>query len=217
MREPHIPSRTQGRQHMPMRRRGDPFRMFQSDVDRVLDSFMRVFNTPMQNLPNAGSLLEASLGESSPRIDIRDRDKQIEILAELPGVNESDIDISVGDGMLTLTADMQSDENIEDRDFVVHERTFGRIQRAIPLPENLDLDQAKAHFKNGLLTIKIPKSAEAQSQRRIKVQSEEPSIHQVAGSSSSQDSAASSSNQSKSSSGLGGQESHTSPGTPGSR
>lgn len=187
MRTPNVvPSGQQGRQmqpHMLSRKRGsDPFRMLQSDIDRALDGFMRVFNMPMHHLLSpSSSLWEAGFGEGGmPRIDICDKNNEVEITAELPGVKESDIDISCGDGMLTITANAEAEEDIEERDYVLHERTAGRMRRILPLPEDLDPDQAKASFKNGLLTIRIPRKPEAsRSKKRIEVQSGEASAGQA--------------------------------------
>jgi HSP20 family protein len=159
-----VPARQQGN----VARASDPMRALFSDFDRTFGRFSRLFD-----LLDLSSEPASALGdEMVPRIDVRDKPDAVEVIAELPGVKEPDIDISVGDGALTLRAKTEEEHEEEDSGYRIHERRLGRIERVVPLQTaGLDPDNAKASFNNGLLTIRIPKtSAQSSGARRIKVE-----------------------------------------------
>ena len=85
------------------------------------------------------------------------------MVAELPGMDEADVEVSVAEGMLTIRGEKKSERDEEEKGYVLRERSFGRIERVVPLPAGLDLDSAKATFKNGVLTVTIARTAEAQA------------------------------------------------------
>lgn len=86
-------------------------------------------------------------------------------------MDEADVDVSVAEGMLTIRGEKKSEREREGDGYILRERSFGRIERMVPLPEGLDLDSAEATFKNGVLTVRIAKTAEAQrAAKRIQVQ-----------------------------------------------
>ena len=138
----------------------------QADLDRAFEGFYRSFGLAMQQGWNGGMDLDAS-----PRLDVRESPKEVEVLAELPGMDEKDVDIRVAEGALTIRGEKKVERAKEEKDFVLRERSFGRIERVIPLPDGLDIDAANATFKNGVLIVNIPRSAESQSQMtRVRVQ-----------------------------------------------
>jgi HSP20 family protein len=93
------------------------------------------------------------------------------VVVELPGMDEADIDVSVAEGMLTIRGKKKAERETEDKGYVLRERSFGTIERMVPLPDGLDVDSAKASFMNGVLTVSIPRTAEAQAAvKRIPVQ-----------------------------------------------
>jgi HSP20 family protein len=97
-------------------------------------------------------------------MDISQDDKKIEICAELPGVQQEDIDLNIEDGVLTLTGEKKS-ERKDDSGY--SERSYGRFERRITLPSNIDEEQCKADFVQGVLKITLPKSAAKARGRRI--------------------------------------------------
>jgi len=144
----------------------DPMRALQLDINRVFDNFWRSFELPMLGNGNGG----AGSG-LVPQVDVRETDQEVEVIAELPGMDEADVDVSVAEGMLTIRGEKKSEREREGDGYILRERSFGRIERMVPLPEGLDLDSAEATFKNGVLTVKIAKTAEAQrAAKRIQVQ-----------------------------------------------
>jgi HSP20 family protein len=103
-------------------------------------------------------------GGSYPLMDVSQDDKKIEICAELPGVKQEDIDINVEDGVLTLSGEKKCERRDENG---YTERSYGRFERRITLPSNIDDERCEAEFKDGLLRITIPKSEAKSRGRRI--------------------------------------------------
>ena len=134
----------------------------------------RRMNRLFDNLLEQGDGDGAALGRATlapPALDIAQNDKQIEITAELPGVKEEDIDLSIEDGVLTLSGEKKSERKDEERGY--SERSYGRFERRIGLPRGLEADNANATFRNGVLTVTLPKSSAAnENVRRIPVNTE---------------------------------------------
>ena len=113
----------------------------------------------------AGSLGTPALAATGwPQLEIDQRDDQIRVVAELPGVEEEDIELTVEDGVLSLTGEKRSERKDETG---YSERSYGRFERRIALPSNIDEDACKADFRNGVLTVTIPRAAEKARGRRI--------------------------------------------------
>ena len=143
-----------------------PVRALQLDINRAFDDFWRAFQLPM---PSAWD--EGPDGLAVPSVDVRDTGKAVEVVAELPGMQEADIDVSVADGALTIRGEKKSEREEKDKGYLLRERSFGSIERVIPLPDGLDVNSANAAFKNGVLTITIPRTQETQAAvKRIAVQ-----------------------------------------------
>ena len=139
--------------------KNDPFRAMQNEMSRVFGDFAR-------GLPTS-----ADFATSFPAIDVRETDNGLEISAELPGVAEKDIDVSVSDRVLTIKGEKRTDKEIKEEDRYVTERSFGSFRRSMTLPFAPKTEGIEAHMDNGVLTIKLPKPAEAENQtHRIEVQ-----------------------------------------------
>jgi HSP20 family protein len=144
---------------------GDSVGMLQTEVNRAFDDFLRMMPIPFAGLPRA--FLD---GGQAIRADVIEDDKEIKITAELPGLEDRDIDLKIGDGMLTISGEKKIDREVNEEGYVLRERSFGRIDRSLPLPDGIDADRAQATFKNGVLTVTIPRTSPAQSDaRRIPV------------------------------------------------
>jgi HSP20 family protein len=103
-----------------------------------------------------------------PRFDVIDRDKEIIVKAELPGVKKDDLEITLIDNILTIKGETLSEEKEEEGEFFRSEITRGKFSRSITLPSDVDVDKATTMFKGGLLTLKLPKLA-VSKRRRIAV------------------------------------------------
>jgi HSP20 family protein len=156
-----------GKRDVPLRRNGgDPIGALESDINRAFELFWRGFDPTL----SGGSGKDGALG-AVPRMDMRETDKQVEVTVELPGMEAEDVDVSLADGALSIRGEKKFEREKDEKGYILRERSFGRIERTIPLPEGLDLDAAKASFKNGVLTVAIPKTGEARSaSKRIPVQ-----------------------------------------------
>ena len=131
----------------------------------------RVINRPWRS--PFDNLFDAFFGEDSrlpvlpgnaaftPRIDVKEDDVSYEISAELPGLEEKDIEISVADGSLVLRGEKSSNSEEKEGKYFRQERTYGRFERAFHLPDGVEAEKIEAKFKNGVLAIILPKKEEA--------------------------------------------------------
>lgn len=108
-----------------------------------------------------------SPGMLAPALDVHHDDEKIEITAELPGVREEDIDLTVEDGALTLRGEKHSEHSDEERGY--RERSYGKFLRRISLPPNVDEDACSADFANGVLKITLPTSEQKTRGRKIQL------------------------------------------------
>lgn len=132
---------------------GDPFRSFRREMDRLFDEFTRgwPFVTPFAE--GEGRML-------APRIDVSETDAELAITAELPGIEDKDIDVTLSGNTLTIKGEKKAETERKAEDYHVMERSFGTFSRTIGIPFEADPDSVKAAFKHGVLTVKIPKPAE---------------------------------------------------------
>jgi len=109
---------------------------------------------------------------SIPKVDIKDEDKEIIVSAELPGMDQKDIDLTVTNDSIRISGEKRHEGEEQEKDFYRHERFCGSFDRVIDLPAEVEGDKAEAEFSKGILTIRLPKSEEAQAKhRKIKIKS----------------------------------------------
>jgi HSP20 family protein len=99
---------------------------------------------------------------ATPAVDIAESDKSYEITAELPGMDEKNIEVKLSNVSLTIRGEKQEKKEEKKKDYCVQERRFGSFERSFVLPEGIDRDKIEANFGKGVLTVKLPKTAEAQ-------------------------------------------------------
>lgn len=133
---------------------------------------MRLMNSLLSDVvstrPNDGDGNDLLLAQ--PRMNIEDTGNELRVTAELPGVSEDDVQVTLDDDMLIIAGEKRDEREVDDRDVRLVERVFGRFRRAIQLPFSPNPDQVEASFRNGVLTITVPKNAEQRSkQRQIEV------------------------------------------------
>jgi HSP20 family protein len=97
-----------------------------------------------------------------PAIDMSEDEKVYKISAELPGIDAKDIDVSVSGDTLVLKGEKRQEKEEKDKNYHFSERTYGSFQRSFQLPSSVDRDKVAADFSKGVLTITLPKTAEAQ-------------------------------------------------------
>jgi HSP20 family protein len=105
-----------------------------------------------------------------PAVDITETEKGYKVVAELPGMDEKNIEVKIANSMLTIKGEKQEDKEQEKPDYYIRERSFGSFERTFPVPDGVELDKADASFKKGVLTVTLPKTAEAQkAEKKITV------------------------------------------------
>lgn len=136
----------------------DPFSAMRSEMDKVFENFLG------RGWPSMPSLMKPSEeGFVVANMDIRENDKEIVIEAELPGMEEKDIDVSLKNGMLTIKGEKRSEEEKKEDDYHLTERRYGSIQRSFRVPETVDPDKVEASLEKGVLHVKMAKKPEATS------------------------------------------------------
>ena len=150
----------------------DIWQSFRSEMDRLFDRFgfpslRRVFDIE----PAWRSA--SSFSFSVPAIDMSEDEKAYMISAELPGIDAKDIDVSVSGDMLVLKGEKRQEKEEKDKNYHFSERAYGSFQRAFDLPASVDRDKVAADFSKGVLTITLPKTAEARKpQKKIAIKSD---------------------------------------------
>jgi len=132
------------------------------NIDRIFEDFAKDFGSFENLLPTFfKNGLSANL-KILPRVDISDTDKEYVVEADLPGVKEGDLDISVSkDGLLIIKGKRESFDEQKKRNYYRMERSYGSFERVIALPDNCDSNKVDASFQNGILSVKIPKKEPA--------------------------------------------------------
>lgn len=130
-----------------------PFLSLQREIDRLFEDFGRGF-------PAAAG---ATGSKMMPATDVVETDKEIEITAELPGLEEKDVKIDLADSLLTIRGEKKVEKEQKDKNYRMVERSYGAFERVIELPEGVDPDAVKATIANGVLTVTVPKPAPAQA------------------------------------------------------
>jgi len=135
-----------------------PFLTLHREMNRLFDDVFNRFDTGMP------SLLGRMPGGSWPSVEVNATDKDVRVSAELPGMDEKDIEVLVDEDVLTIRGEKKAESEDQDRRF--SERYYGRFERSVALPFAVEEDRAEASFKNGVLTVILPKSPKAQNRAK---------------------------------------------------
>lgn len=139
------------------------------EMDRLFEGFFpRGWLRPFRWERPLWSELAAPVEGKMPRVDVVDRDEDILVRAEVPGVDKKDLDISLSDGSVTISGKTSHEEKEEKGNYYRREVSCGTFSRTLPLPADVDPDKAKASFKDGLLELTVPKLAKAK-RRSVKL------------------------------------------------
>ncbi len=141
-----------------------PFESLRQEIDRLFDDFGFGSRWPFgRSLLAAEPLFRRQLKwATTPAVDVIESEKAYEISAELPGMDEKNIEVKVADGRLTIKGEKEEEKEEKKKDYYLHERHFGSFQRSFEVPDTVDPDKIEASFKKGVLTITLPKKPEAQ-------------------------------------------------------
>jgi len=125
------------------------------------DPFVQLMDTFF----NGETTQEASNRTWSPAVDIRETDESYMVYAELPGLSKDDISITLEDNILKLSGERRFEKDVEEEQYHRIERTYGTFTRAFSLPSRVDASKVKAAFKDGVLTLTVPKMEEAKPRK----------------------------------------------------
>jgi HSP20 family protein len=138
--------------------RTSPFFTWQREMNRLMDDVFRNFTSaPLMSRTDW-------LSSSWPKVEVSESEKQITITAEIPGMEEKDVELLLRDGSLIIRGEMKSETEEKERQW--SERFYGRFERQIPVGHDIDEEKVAATFRNGVLTVICPKTERAQEKAK---------------------------------------------------
>jgi HSP20 family protein len=141
----------------------DPFVSFRRDVDRMFDDFFSGFGRNLNARSNTWQ-------DVVPTIDLSEDDKEVVIMAELPGLDDKDFEVAVSGDVLTLKGEKKSEHTQQNGNAAYTERRFGSFSRSVRLPFEVKDEHVEATYNKGVLSVRVPKPADLQRPaRRIEI------------------------------------------------
>jgi HSP20 family protein len=147
-------------------RNGNYYKPFSSSENYIPSTFGKIFEDFFAPQSTVDEITESFM----PRINLRETEKEFEVYAELPGIDEKDVDITLVEDSLLIKGEKKSEKKTDTKDKWYFESNFGHFERTIHIPSEIERDNVRANFKNGVLQITLPKAPEAQNRvQKIKV------------------------------------------------
>ena len=144
-------------------RRGGGFWDMQSEMNRMLDDMLgTMFRRPQRQL--------AGVTEWAPAVDVVTKNGDLVVRAELPGVKQEDVDITLQNNVLTISGERKAEQEEERGGYYVRERRYGSFSRSFTLPEGVDESKVHARYENGVLEVTVEGAAAVQEPRRIQIE-----------------------------------------------
>jgi len=146
-----------------------PFESLRHEIDSLFEDFDRGFwASPFRRMRSPLWGKESTW--QVPTVDVVDTEKSFKISAELPGLDEKDVEVKLVNGNLTIKGKKEEEKEEKEKDYYLHERRFGSFERSFPVPDEVDADKIEASFKKGVLTVTLPKNPEAvKPEKKIEV------------------------------------------------
>jgi HSP20 family protein len=158
---------SENRTPVPVSREWRPFHMIQTEMNRLFDDFFHDFRLPVSRVSEEWESV------FQPHVDVTETDKDLMISAELPGMDEKDVEVLLSADTLTIKGEKKEIKEEKEKNFYRMERRYGTFQRVIPIPVEIDTKKVDAVFKKGILSIKLPKTSKAGTgAKKISVKSE---------------------------------------------
>ena len=160
--ETQVPVKTEERSTTPAAGAMQAFRPFESlrrEVDRLFEDFtLNPFRLPLRRPAfDLEPFWQPDSWVAQPAIDLVERDNAFEMTAEMPGLDEKNIEVNVANGVLTIKGQKEEEKVEKKEDFHLRERRFGSFARSVRIPETVHADKIEASFKNGVLKVTLPK------------------------------------------------------------
>jgi len=155
---------------VPARGAAHPFLALREQMDRLFDDFISDWRMPSISRgmaewePFRSTLL--GKGPVDVRFDVSETVDAIELTAELPGIDEKDVELTLSDGVLTVKGEKKAETEKKEKDYYLSERRYGRFLRSMRVPDSVDEGKIKATFEKGVLKVEMPKRAEAKAKKK---------------------------------------------------
>jgi len=159
------PAKAQPEASTPARpRERDLFGSLRHEIERVFEDFDKgMWGFPALRRPRLAFTL-------TPSVDVVEKDDMFELTADLPGVDEKNVEVKLSGDALIIKGEREEHKEEKKKDFYISERQFGAFERSFRIPDNVETDKIKAHFKNGVLTISLPKKPGSQkTEKKISI------------------------------------------------
>lgn len=141
------------KRHLPVTHEdANPLSLLHSEMDSLFDRFYRAFDV--------GPWFEGNNGFFTPSVDVIEGEKEIRVTAELPGIDEKNVEVLLSRDSLTIKGEKKDERESSGKNYYRSECAYGSFSRTIPLPEEINTDKAEAHFRKGVLTVKLPRTEE---------------------------------------------------------
>ena len=169
---PEKSSAVSGKASAPAAQSAYPLATLRDEMDRLFDNFFQGWPTLSSRMFDLAPFKRASEPLSSgyraimPKVDVSETEEGYEIQAELPGLDEKDVGITVSDGVLTIKGEKKAEREEKKKDYHLTERSYGMVQRSFELPDSVDADKISAKYAKGVLSVSLPKSKESKSKER---------------------------------------------------
>jgi len=138
-----------------------------------IQDFQEEMNKMIENAFGNLELFESRQLMNKPAIELNEQDGKYELKAELPGIDKENIDIEINENYITVKAKTEEKKEEESKNTYKSEFRYGKFMRTIPLPSEVEVNKAKAEFKNGVLTVTVPKShEEIEKTKKLKIEGE---------------------------------------------
>ncbi|MEF2550109.1 Hsp20/alpha crystallin family protein [Aurantimonas sp. A2-1-M11] len=149
-------------------RHWSPFETMRNEMDRLFDAFDAGRSRGDLTRPSFdfGWPRETVFGGGMPAVDVAEKDGEYEITAELPGLDEKDVEVKLANGMLTIKGEKKEEKEERGKDYYQSERRFGSFMRSFPVPQGVDREKIDANFAKGVLTVRLPKTTEARAEEK---------------------------------------------------
>ncbi|MCQ0989338.1 Hsp20/alpha crystallin family protein [Jiella marina] len=146
-----------------------PFESLRGEMDRLFDMFggrsRGALSRPGFEF-DFGFPRDMMFGSGSPAVDVAEKETEYEITAELPGLDEKDVEVKIANGALTIKGEKKAEKEEKQKDYYLSERRYGSFVRSFALPKGVDQDKIAAHFAKGVLTVTLPKTPEAKAEEK---------------------------------------------------
>lgn len=142
-----------------------PFELLRREIDHLFDDFgIGFWRTPFRRAVSAEPFWRHEAAwTAAPAVDVAETEKAYNIVAELPGIDEKNVEVKLTNGVLTIKGEKQEEKEEKKKDYYLRERQYGTFERSFQLPEGVDRDKIEANVKKGVLTVTLPKTVEAQT------------------------------------------------------